>query len=138
MGLYSGSKLRDVVYFCWTSRANASQRNTAEGLIDEPGLRSGVTAGKHLDAVASIIVQFICAAGIDRGNIYFNSRVEVPGFYRPQKKWDVVVVQNDELVAVVELKSILNSFGNNLNNRTEEAIGNAVDLLAGRVTETLA
>lgn len=54
----------------------------------------------------------------------------MPGFYRPQKKWDIVVVRNGELVAAVELKSILDSFGNNLNNRTEEAIGNAVDLLA--------
>ena len=34
----------------------------------------------------------------------------------------------DILVAVIECKSQVGSFGNNFNNRTEEAIGNAVDL----------
>jgi hypothetical protein len=43
--------------------------------------------------------------------------------------WDVVVVHEGELVAAVEFKSILGSFGNNLNNRAEEALGNATDLL---------
>lgn len=34
----------------------------------------------------------------------------------------------DTLVAAIECKSQVGSFGNNFNNRTEEAIGNAVDL----------
>ncbi len=130
MALYSETELREAVHSCWTARAKASQRQIAEGRVDEPGLRSGVTAGKHLDAVTAVITKVISAAGVDRDSIYFDSRVEVPGFYRPQKKWDIVVVHQNELVAVIELKSILKSYGNNLNNRSEEAIGNAVDLLA--------
>lgn len=35
---------------------------------------------------------------------------------------------NGILVAAIECKSQVGSFGNNFNNRTEEAIGNAVDL----------
>ena len=55
--------------------------------------------------------------------------VELPGYYRPTKKWDLVVISNDRLVAAIELKSQVGpSFGNNFNNRTEEAIGNAVDV----------
>ena len=50
-------------------------------------------------------------------------------FYRPTKKWDLVVIDRGMLVAAVELKSQVGpSFGNNFNNRTEEAIGNAVDV----------
>lgn len=45
------------------------------------------------------------------------------------KKWDVVVVDGDVLVAAIELKSQIGpSFGNNFNNRTEEAIGTAQDI----------
>ncbi|HEX9774251.1 MAG TPA: PaeR7I family type II restriction endonuclease [Actinomycetota bacterium] len=54
---------------------------------------------------------------------------ELPGYFRAEKKWDLVVVQDDKLAAAVELKSQVGpSFGNNLNNRTEEAIGNATDI----------
>jgi len=45
------------------------------------------------------------------------------------KKWDLVVVRDGELLAALELKSHIGpSFGNNYNNRTEEALGNATDL----------
>ena len=44
------------------------------------------------------------------------------------KNWDIVVTYNDILVAAIECKSQVGSFGSNFNNRTEEAIGNAVDL----------
>jgi hypothetical protein len=55
--------------------------------------------------------------------------VELPGFFRPVKKWDLVVVKDGEFLAALELKSHIGpSFGNNYNNRTEEALGNATDL----------
>jgi hypothetical protein len=53
----------------------------------------------------------------------------LPGFFRPSKDWDFVVLSpNNELLVAIELKSQVGSFGNNFNNRTEEAIGSAVDL----------
>jgi type II restriction enzyme len=43
--------------------------------------------------------------------------------------WDLLVIYKGELIAAVELKSHVGpSFGNNFNNRTEEAIGTAHDL----------
>lgn len=54
--------------------------------------------------------------------------IPLPGYYRRAKNWDIVVTYNDVLVAAIECKSQVGSFGNNFNNRTEEAIGNAVDL----------
>jgi hypothetical protein len=54
---------------------------------------------------------------------------ELPGYYRPAKKWDIVVVDDPYLVAAIEFKSQVGpSFGNNFNNRVEEAIGSAVDV----------
>jgi hypothetical protein len=53
----------------------------------------------------------------------------LPGFFRPTKLWDMLVIHEGKLIAAIELKSQVGpSFGNNFNNRTEEAIGNAHDL----------
>jgi hypothetical protein len=42
----------------------------------------------------------------------------------------LVVLSDNNLVAVVEVKSQVGSFGNNFNNRVEEALGNATDFWA--------
>jgi hypothetical protein len=53
----------------------------------------------------------------------------LPGYFRPNKKWDFIVVVKGRLVAALEAKSQVGpSFGNNFNNRTEEAMGSALDL----------
>jgi hypothetical protein len=60
-----------------------------------------------------------------------NTDVILPGFFRPTKKWDLIVVDSEknQLLAAVELKSQVGpSFGNNFNNRTEEAMGSALDI----------
>jgi hypothetical protein len=51
------------------------------------------------------------------------------GFLPSDKIVDLLIVNERRLVAALELKSQVGpSFGNNFNNRTEEAIGTAVDL----------
>src|SRR5712692_3630536 len=43
--------------------------------------------------------------------------------------WSYLVVRDSQLIAAIELKSQVGpSFGNNFNNRTEEAMGTALDL----------
>ena len=55
--------------------------------------------------------------------------VTLPGYFRPTKDWDLLVVDHGNLIATLEFKSQVGpSFGNNFNNRTEEAIGSATDL----------
>ncbi len=63
--------------------------------------------------------------------IAIDKRVELPGWFRAEKKWDLVIVHKKELLAAVEFKSQIGpSFGNNFNNRTEEALGSATDIWA--------
>jgi len=51
------------------------------------------------------------------------------GFFRPTKEWDLLVIRDNTLLAAIEAKSQVGpSFGNNFNNRTEEAMGSAIDL----------
>lgn len=57
------------------------------------------------------------------------AKLTLPGYFRPTKLWDLLVIYKGELIAAIELKSHVGpSFGNNFNNRTEEAIGTAHDL----------
>ena len=127
--MHDDLEYRIAVHACWTGRLSAAQRQAADGLVADVGLRSGVTSGKHLDPLAAVVAKVFVTAGIPKDSIHLNQRVELPGFFRAEKRWDLVVVHGGELVAAIEFKSILGSYGNNLNNRAEEAIGNAQDLL---------
>jgi hypothetical protein len=98
----------------------------------DQGFRGTATGGKHMDGFVLKIVEAIRGTGCHPDHIYFARNDPVlPGFLRPTKKWDVLVVERRRLLAAIELKSHLGpSFGNNANNRAEEAIGAAVDLAA--------
>jgi len=74
----------------------------------------------------SLTTVYFVEAGIPREWVFDGrTKLELPGFFRAEKKWDIVVVHDSRLIAAIELKSIWGSYGNNLNNRVEEAIGSA-------------
>ena len=82
-----------------------------------------------MDGFIKLITDLIVKAGADKSTIYQNKHLELPGFFRPTKEWDLLVVRNGQLIIALEAKSQVGpSFGNNFNNRTEEAMGSAVDL----------
>lgn len=81
-----------------------------------------------MDGFVNLIKNLLLEAGIPEPSVFCKRGVELPGFYRPEKQWDLLVIVDDRLLATIEFKSQVGSFGNNYNNRTEEAIGNAVDL----------
>lgn len=114
----------------WEARVRATQSQRQRGIADQ-GNRSSVTAGKNLDGFVAMVRQIILDNGVAEADVYCDGRAEVtiPGFYRPTKNWDLLVVSNGQLIAAVEFKSQVGpSFGNNFNNRVEEALGNAADL----------
>src|SRR5207245_1068725 len=94
------------------------------------GDRSAVTGGKHLDGFREMVADLLIASGLKRATIYWRKQTELPGWFRAEKNWDLLIVADEKLVAIVEFKSQVGSFGNNFNNRTEEALGNAADLWA--------
>jgi hypothetical protein len=81
-----------------------------------------------MDGFAALIEDALVEAGVPRDAVLHDHDATLPGYYRATKRWDIAVVVDDELLAVMELKSIASSFGNNLNNRIEEAVGNNTDL----------
>ena len=90
--------------------------------------RGAVVGGKQLDAFAELLKAVAIENGIPEECIY-TSQAYLPGFFRSSKNWDfLIIAPNKKLIAAVELKSQIGSYGNNFNNRTEEALGDAVDL----------
>jgi hypothetical protein len=94
----------------------------------DQGSRGSVTGGKQLDGFIDLLVKVAKDLGVPEACIHTSSS-SLPGFFRPSKDWDfIIITPNNQLIAAIELKSQVGSFGNNFNNRTEEALGSAVDL----------
>lgn len=120
-----------VKHFWSTRMKQGSTQGTRTGLKDY-GARSEATGGAQMDGFIDLVHSLLCTTGLSEPCIFrTKGKVEVPGWFRPEKQWDVIVVVDGILVAAIEFKSHIGpSFGNNFNNRTEEAIGNSVDILA--------
>jgi hypothetical protein len=122
-------KAKEAVKAFWGNRAAAVKKQQEAGRIDA-GTRGAVTAGKNMDGFLVIVSDIVRANGLAHASICLTKRVvALPGFFRPTKQWDMLVFNGKRLVAAIEMKSQVGSFGNNFNNRTEEAIGTGVDLL---------
>jgi hypothetical protein len=122
-------KAREATMAFWGNREKARQKQIEAGKSDQ-GERAGVTAGNNMDGFVALVIDLVEANGLAHAQIHRNRAVlTLPGYFRPTKLWDLLVVHEGRLVAAVELKSQVGpSFGNNFNNRTEEAIGTAHDL----------
>lgn len=120
----------DAIQFFWQQR-----ERQASSAREGEGERQSVTGGKHLDGVLTAIVSLMTRHGVLETEIFTDcsihktGKLELPGYYRPTKKWDLLVVRDNRLLAALELKAQAGpSFGNNINNRSEEALGSSEDL----------
>lgn len=143
-------QVRKAVQHFWTVRQKqATSQGGGENDARDRGERSAVTGGKHMDGFIRLVRRVLTEAGLESASVFCKPREDteqqpsktrekacssrrtiLPGWYRAEKDWDFVVVVNGLLVAAIEFKSHVGSFGNNCNNRVEEALGNATDLIA--------
>jgi hypothetical protein len=120
--------LQEAVQSFWTGRDAQAGKQKEAGKVDA-GIRGAVTGGQHMGALETLIVDVLINAGLTQQDIKVRSKLELPGYYRAEKKWDLLVISRGHLVAAIEFKSQAGeSIGNNVNNRSEEAIGTATDL----------
>lgn len=72
-----------------------------------------------------LLTQVAVDAGVPETCIYLKNN-HIPGYFRATKDWDLIIVSpKKNLIAAIELKSQVGSYGNNLNNRTEESLGSS-------------
>lgn len=121
-------RFQEAVQSFWDVRSRQQQKQIEGGKVDA-GTRGAVTGGSQMGAFEVLVSDILRDAGLVDIAIKTKFGLELPGYFRPEKKWDLLVVSKDKLVCALEFKSQVGpSFGNNFNNRTEEAIGNAVDI----------
>ncbi len=122
------SYISKAVAHYWITRQAQKVKQSKRGVSDA-GLRSAVTGGAQMDGFIELFQELIVSAGMNENYIFRKKALELPGYFRPTKEWDLLVIKDDFLVVAIEAKSQVGpSFGNNFNNRTEEAMGSALDL----------
>ena len=121
-------RLQEAVQAYWNARASNKEKQIEGGKIDA-GTRGEVTGGAQMGAMEVLVADILLDAGLKRVDVKTRTSLELPGYYRSEKKWDLIVVSDGQLVTAMEFKSQVGpSFGNNFNNRSEEAIGSATDI----------
>ncbi len=121
-------RLKEAVQSYWDARASNKEKQIEGGKVDA-GTRGEVTGGSQMGAMEVLVADILCDAGLKRVDVKTRTSLELPGYYRSEKKWDLIVVSEGQLVTAMEFKSQVGpSFGNNFNNRSEEAIGSATDI----------
>ncbi len=125
----SGQVAKAVKHF-WTTRGRQARNQGRKTGHKDTGARSAVTGGRQLDGFVTLCRDLLIEAGLPEADVCWKTKLDVPGYFRPEKKWDLLAVVDGQLVAIIEFKSQVGSFGNNYNNRTEESLGNATDLWA--------
>src|SRR5262245_27409583 len=122
--------VREAIRHFWKTR---QQQSTKQGSPEDRdrGARGAVTGGKQMDGFIRLVRRLLTDAKVPDACILVDKRIELPGWFRAEKKWDLVIVHENQLLAALEFKSQIGpSFGNNFNNRTEEALGSATDIWA--------
>jgi hypothetical protein len=121
---------RAVEHFWRTRTSQGDKQGTASGERDR-GNRTAATGGKQFEGVNRLMAELLAETGIPSECIHLYGRalITLPGYFRPTKVWDLVVVHKQCLLGVLETKALCGpSFGNNYNNRIEEALGSSQDM----------
>lgn len=96
--------------------------------VKDTGNRAAVTGGKQMNALQDVVASIWSAESEITLEVRTSGHNNLPAYFRPAKNWDLLVLYRGALIAAMEFKSQRGpSFGNNFNNRTEEALGLAAD-----------
>ncbi len=97
------------------------------------GRTSGTQSATHDKAFLRLVARdledlgwpaYVATSSQDRKSL-------LAGYFRPAKSWDIVCRDGDGLPRIcIEFKSQVDSYGNNENNRYEEALGSGLDARA--------
>ena len=95
------TRISNAIDFFWTTRSEQKKKQNDSDIHNQNN-RSAVTGGKQLDGFVELISDILVMNGVPKTSIFTNSDLELPGFYRPNKKWDLLVIDRNELVIALE------------------------------------
>jgi hypothetical protein len=110
-------KAADSVRTFWANQGKSSAQR--------PKTVRGSARSKNMEGFDSLLTDLVAANGPKDAKVIRDGLppLTLPGYFIPSTKWDMLLLRAPRLVAAIELKSQVDSFGNNFNNRTQEAIG---------------
>ena len=115
------NEIKNAINQFWQTKKNQLAHST------DKSNRGTVVGGKQLDGFIDILKNLALSVGINESCIYTKNNY-LPGYFRSSKDWDfIILTPSNKLLVAIELKSQVGSYGNNFNNRTEEALGSAID-----------
>jgi len=116
-------RLHKAVAHYWRTLATQSSKQKAG---TDHGRRSAVTGGKQMDGFCELVNWLLRENGLGEASIYVRTGRELPGFFRPTKEWDMLVVHEGHLVAAVDFTwQRLSRSGEKAGTPIEETIGKA-------------
>ena len=114
-------RLRKAVAHYWRTLEAQSSKQKA-GM--DHGRRAAVTGGKQMDGFCELVDWVLRENGLGEASIYVRSDREIPGFFRPTKEWDMLVVHEGRTIAAIEFTSQrVPPLASDINTRIEETIG---------------
>lgn len=90
-------RLHEAVQSYWDGRRENKKKQEQSGKLDA-GTRGEVTGGAHMGALEGLVAEILCEAGLNRLDIRTHTALELPGYFRATKKWDLIVVSEKQLV----------------------------------------
>lgn len=90
----------EAVRFFWQQRRRQAV-SQGGGRDPDRGARGAVTGGKQMDGFIGLVRAMLIEAGVPSSCIAIDRRIELPGWFRAEKQWDLVVVHDRSLLAHV-------------------------------------
>ncbi len=97
-------KFRNAIQSYWAARDAQGKKQIATGVADR-GTRSAVTGGYQMNGLIQLVSGLLMETGLEQKQIHTKKSLELPGYYRPEKKWDLVAIKDNQLICAIEFKS---------------------------------
>lgn len=78
-------RFRAAVQSFWVARDAQKQKQVEGGRIDAV-TRGAVTGGTQMGALEVLVADILVDAGLDRLHVHTRTALELPGYFRPEKK----------------------------------------------------
>lgn len=86
-------RLQAAVQSYWDARRRNKEKQIQSGKIDA-GTRGEVTGGTQMGALEVLVSDILCDAGLQKIDVRTRTALELPGYFRATKNWDLIVVSN--------------------------------------------
>lgn len=94
------AELAQAVRHFWQVRSLQKEQQGSSSGKKDAGERGSVTGGKHADGFVHLVAAIVKDAALTDTRIHISEKRPrtLPGFYRPCKEWDLVVLSGESSV----------------------------------------